>query len=83
MGKKDTCPFCGEKVSVHGLIGSSRWDGSKLWLQVLDVVRYLIVWNRKLLELIAHTNRLSKRDAIAVLLVVFNVLMYFFKDWLV
>mmetsp|Transcript_1403 Transcript_1403/g.2048 ORF Transcript_1403/g.2048 Transcript_1403/m.2048 type:complete len:361 (-) Transcript_1403:70-1152(-) len=44
VGKRDTCPFCSEKVEVKKLLGTSPWDTSHTWLQFLDMVRYLVVW---------------------------------------
>mmetsp|Transcript_10567 Transcript_10567/g.12015 ORF Transcript_10567/g.12015 Transcript_10567/m.12015 type:complete len:360 (+) Transcript_10567:157-1236(+) len=49
VGKKDTCPFCSEKVDVKKILGRNPWDSSHMWLQFLDIVRYLVVWNPILL----------------------------------
>ncbi|CAG9465085.1 unnamed protein product [Pedinophyceae sp. YPF-701] len=48
VGKKDTCPTCLEKVDLRGLrsLNSKPWDrGSVYWSQLLDMVRYLVVFN--------------------------------------
>lgn len=48
VGKKDTCPFCTEKVNLKSVLSSSPlpWESqTTLWIQVLDALRYLIVWN--------------------------------------
>jgi len=44
IGKKDTCPYCSEKVNLKIML-KNPWDQSLLWAQVLDALRYLIVWN--------------------------------------
>ena len=50
VGKKDTCPFCTEKVPIKQLIGQSPWNPqSTMWLQILDAVRYIVVWHPMLL----------------------------------
>lgn len=46
VGKKDTCPFCGEKVSLAAIAGSSPWKRQTLaWSWLLDMVRYLMSWH--------------------------------------
>eukprot|EP00887_Chlorella_sp_A99_P007802 scaffold20.g7802.t1 len=46
VGKKDTCPTCWEKVDLRSLYGDRPWETRNLsWVQMLDTVRYLIVWN--------------------------------------
>jgi len=48
VGKKDTCPFCFEKVDIRTLIPESPWNSKTLsayWVRLLSVVRYLLVWN--------------------------------------
>eukprot|EP00197_Chlamydomonas_leiostraca_P006834 CAMPEP_0202877280 /NCGR_PEP_ID=MMETSP1391-20130828/30388_1 /ASSEMBLY_ACC=CAM_ASM_000867 /TAXON_ID=1034604 /ORGANISM="Chlamydomonas leiostraca, Strain SAG 11-49" /LENGTH=253 /DNA_ID=CAMNT_0049559283 /DNA_START=373 /DNA_END=1134 /DNA_ORIENTATION=- len=46
VGKKDTCPVCMEKVDLRALYGDRPWDTRNLtWIQMLDSVRYLVVWN--------------------------------------
>jgi len=45
VGKKDTCPYCSEKVSLRGLFANPWETQSLLWANLLDGVRYLIVWN--------------------------------------
>jgi len=45
VGKKDTCPLCCEKVNMK-VFSKGPWDGKgQVWAQLLDAVRYLIVWN--------------------------------------
>ncbi|GAQ85804.1 Zinc finger RING-type domain containing protein [Klebsormidium nitens] len=45
VGKKDTCPFCLEKVDLRKLFVSPWQTQSVLWSRLLDAVRYLVVWN--------------------------------------
>lgn len=45
IGKKDTCPYCSEKVPL-GTVFSNPWQRrGMLWANLLDSLRYLIVWN--------------------------------------
>mmetsp|Transcript_7795 Transcript_7795/g.10387 ORF Transcript_7795/g.10387 Transcript_7795/m.10387 type:complete len:340 (+) Transcript_7795:126-1145(+) len=54
VGKKDTCPHCLEKVELRSLLSSSPWlKQSLVWINLLDALRYLIVWNPLFLVL-AH-----------------------------
>ncbi|KAG1654225.1 hypothetical protein FOA52_004501 [Chlamydomonas sp. UWO 241] len=46
VGKKDTCPVCAEKVDMRTLNADRPWETQNLtWIQMLDAVRYLVVWN--------------------------------------
>lgn len=46
IGKKDTCPTCWEKVDLRDVFGDKPWETRNLsWIQMLDMVRYLVVWN--------------------------------------
>ncbi|KAJ1474100.1 hypothetical protein T484DRAFT_1833576, partial [Baffinella frigidus] len=45
VGKKDTCPFCSEKVSLKALLANPWESQSLMFGNLLDAVRYLIVWN--------------------------------------
>lgn len=50
VGKKDLCPQCSEKVQLRELFASNPWEqGSVAWAQLLDLVRYLVVWQPILL----------------------------------
>ena len=45
IGKKDVCPYCKEKVDLNQFKTNS-WDTTqKLYLNLLDFVRYILVWN--------------------------------------
>lgn len=45
VGKKDSCPACNEKVDLRRLYADKPWETRNLsWIQMLDMVRYLIVW---------------------------------------
>ena len=45
IGKKDTCPSCKEKVNLREMFTNSWEVTTILWSQILDGVRYLVVWN--------------------------------------
>lgn len=46
VGKKDTCPTCWEKVDTKALYADRPWETSNIqWVQMLDMVRYLVAWN--------------------------------------
>jgi len=48
VGKKETCPFCLEKVDVKSLIPDSPWNSKRVsicWVNLLNVLRFLVVWN--------------------------------------
>ncbi|GAX79202.1 hypothetical protein CEUSTIGMA_g6642.t1 [Chlamydomonas eustigma] len=46
VGKKDMCPVCQEKVDLKSLYVDRPWETRNLtWIQMLDGVRYLVVWN--------------------------------------
>jgi len=50
VGKKDTCPRCGEKVQLASILSSSPWlQQSLIWIQLLDFIRTVFVWNPFLL----------------------------------
>jgi len=43
IGKKNTCPYCSEKVEIHR---KNPWERTgHLWSQLLDLMRTIIVWN--------------------------------------
>jgi len=47
VGKQTVCPNCGEKVDVRSVLGGNAWEKNPnlIWGQLLDALRYLIVWN--------------------------------------
>jgi len=45
IGKKDTCPYCSEKVHLKQLFNNPWEKQGILWANLLDSLRYLIVWN--------------------------------------
>jgi RING finger protein 121 len=46
VGKKDTCPACREKVDLRAIFAGRPWETRNLqWVQMLDMLRYLVVWN--------------------------------------
>lgn len=45
IGKKDVCPFCAEKVNLREMF-TNPWESQSIfWANLLDAVRYLMVWN--------------------------------------
>ncbi|KNC96952.1 uncharacterized protein SPPG_07772 [Spizellomyces punctatus DAOM BR117] len=53
IGKKDSCPYCKEKVDLKAF-KKNPWDTSQmLYLNLLDALRYMIVWN-PIIFLIIH-----------------------------
>jgi len=45
IGKKDTCPYCSEKVQLNRVF-SNPWEKQGIVFgQLLDSIRYLVVWN--------------------------------------
>ncbi|KAM7538450.1 hypothetical protein Aperf_G00000070419 [Anoplocephala perfoliata] len=44
VGKKDTCPYCKEKVNLHKLIKNPWEKPHLLFGNLLDAVRYLVAW---------------------------------------
>jgi RING finger protein 121 len=49
VGKKDMCPQCSEKVDLRRTFANPWETGSLAWAQILDLVRYLVVWQPILL----------------------------------
>jgi len=50
VGKKNICPQCSEKVELGKLFATNPWEkGSVAWAQILDIVRYFVVWQPILL----------------------------------
>ena len=45
VGKKDTCPYCNEKVDLKSTFTTPWEKTSIVWANLLDMVRYLVVWN--------------------------------------
>jgi RING finger protein 121 len=46
VGKKDICPVCAEKVQLSQIFDSNIWAQKSIaWAQLLDALRYLLVWN--------------------------------------
>jgi len=52
VGKKDVCPICCEKVDLSSTFVNPWERQSILWGNILDAVRYLIVWNPLILLII-------------------------------
>lgn len=45
IGKKNCCPYCNERVDLKRMFPHVWETQSRLFAQILDAVRYLIVWN--------------------------------------
>ena len=45
IGKRDVCPVCKEKVNLKGIFANPWQKQDRMWSQLLDGVRYLMVWN--------------------------------------
>eukprot|EP01084_Bolivina_argentea_P084433 152689_1 len=45
IGKRDVCPVCKEKVNLKGIFANPWHKQDRMWSQLLDGVRYLLVWN--------------------------------------
>lgn len=52
VGKKDTCPACGEKVELRAVLRAPWQRPSLLWATLLDLVRYVVVWNPAMILLL-------------------------------
>ena len=54
IGKKSICPYCKEKVDMKQFV-QNPWDTQQvLYLQLLDLVRYFVVW-QPLIFILAQT----------------------------
>jgi RING finger protein 121 len=67
VGKKDSCPTCTEKVDLRALYAGKPWETSNLsWVQMLDMVRYLVVWQPTILvalHFLLHVAHLDEAPA--------------------
>ncbi|KNC55373.1 RNF121 protein [Thecamonas trahens ATCC 50062] len=45
IGKKDTCPFCTEKVNLKAMFRNPWESQSIFWGNLLSAIRALVVWN--------------------------------------
>jgi Ring finger domain len=66
VGKKGACPNCHEKVDLHALISNSQVMSKPtvLWGQILDIIRYFIVWIPLILLLVRLILALGGLDII-------------------
>lgn len=64
IGKQDMCPHCMEKVNIKELF-ANPWDKPSLfWLNLMDAMRYFVVWNPILLLLLHYVvNWLDKEPS--------------------
>jgi len=59
IGKKETCPYCGEKVDLKVLF-PQPWSLERqdvLFSQLLDAIRYLVVWQPVIVTLVKGINQ--------------------------
>eukprot|EP00039_Didymoeca_costata_P027764 m.19157 g.19157 ORF g.19157 m.19157 type:complete len:350 (+) comp6494_c0_seq1:234-1283(+) len=57
VGKKETCPYCNEKVQLKNLY--QPWSLQRqdvLFSQLLDIIRYLVVWQPALIVIVKTIN---------------------------
>jgi len=52
IGKKETCPYCSEKVQLKQLFRNPWEKQGMMWAHILDSLRYLIVWNPIILTVV-------------------------------
>ena len=45
IGKRHVCPVCQEKVDMSGIFANPWHKQDRMWSQLLDAIRYLLVWN--------------------------------------
>ena len=56
VGKKQTCPYCKEKVDLRRLV-DSPWERTYVqYGQLLDLLRYLVVWFPIIMALVNFVN---------------------------
>lgn len=55
IGKKDICPFCSEKVELRNMFTNPWETQSLIWANLLDALRYLVVWNPLILVITQAT----------------------------
>ncbi|KAM5230051.1 RING finger protein 175 isoform 2-T2 [Hipposideros larvatus] len=56
VGKKQTCPYCKEKVDLKRMI-SNPWERSHiLYGQILDWLRYLVAWQPMVIGIVQGIN---------------------------
>jgi hypothetical protein len=66
VGKKGACPNCHEKVDLHALISNSQVTSKPtvLWGQILDIIRYFVVWIPLILLLVRLILAIGGLDVI-------------------
>lgn len=63
VGKKDTCPSCHEKVDLRQVCSDKPWETRNLsWIQMLDMVRYMIVWQPTIMTALHFLFHVLKWD---------------------
>lgn len=68
VGKKDTFPTCSERVDLRQLYADKPWETRNIqWIQMLDFVRYLVVWQPALLvaiHFVLHALHLDEEEGL-------------------
>jgi len=49
------CPFCSEKVELRNMFTNPWETQSLIWANLLDALRYLVVWNPLILVITQAT----------------------------
>lgn len=52
VGKKNTCPYCSEKVDVRGLMNHPWEKYNLMYAQLLEWIRYLVAWQPVIVTLV-------------------------------
>ncbi|XP_039396440.1 RING finger protein 175 [Mauremys reevesii] len=56
VGKKQTCPYCNEKVDLKRML-SNPWERTHvLYGQLLDWLRYLVAWQPAVIRIVQVIN---------------------------
>ncbi len=58
VGKRDTCPYCKEKVSLKSAPFLTNFWGKQdvMYTQLLDGIRYLVAWQPVIFTLVHGIN---------------------------
>ena len=52
LGKKQTCPYCSEKVNTKALTAHPWEKYNHMYAQLLEWIRYLVAWQPIILMLV-------------------------------
>ena len=59
IGKRNVCPICQEKVEMSGIFANPWHKQDRMWSQLLDAIRYLLVWNPIICMIASMTFNIS------------------------